>query len=365
MQYGYAFKFMSYDKDWVTKVLVAGLIALIPVFGPIYLLGWMIEIARRESNGRKDLLPESNYSELFVLGLKALVIAIVYSIPAQIITEIVQALVKAQHGTDGAFSSFVLWILIFAFSCLTVAAWIWLYMMIFSAWKKLAETNNLSDGFKFKEVFNDVKDHLKTYIIVFLFYLLSIVINTFGWCVCLIGALFTAPYSNAIFGNVLGQMIIVLNGGSVDEDGTRHINANAPKYTAPAAAAKPAQTVIISQTNTPAGEQPAAPVVTAQAPVVPETPAEPAGEQPASPIETIQAPSIPETPAEPAAEQPAAPAETAQTPSETPAEQPSVSNVAGDTPVSETPSSEEPEKPADDNKSSDENGSAENSDKQE
>ena len=48
MNYSHAFSYVFEDKDWLSKILIAGLISLIPIVGQLYLFGWMIEIVRRQ-----------------------------------------------------------------------------------------------------------------------------------------------------------------------------------------------------------------------------------------------------------------------------------------------------------------------------
>mgnify|MGYP000367712950 CR=1 FL=1 len=46
------FDFIKEDKDWIVKLLIAGLIFLIPVVGQIYAWGWMMEISKRTELGK-------------------------------------------------------------------------------------------------------------------------------------------------------------------------------------------------------------------------------------------------------------------------------------------------------------------------
>lgn len=47
MDFGSSFSFVFKDPDWVKKLLIMGLVTLIPVLGQLVLMGWMAEVLRR------------------------------------------------------------------------------------------------------------------------------------------------------------------------------------------------------------------------------------------------------------------------------------------------------------------------------
>ena len=47
MDFGLAFSFPFQDKNWLQKILIAGLIMLIPIVGWFAVIGWALEITRR------------------------------------------------------------------------------------------------------------------------------------------------------------------------------------------------------------------------------------------------------------------------------------------------------------------------------
>lgn len=52
---GQAFSYMTADPQWMNKVVIMGLVTLIPVAGYLVLFGWMREVFERAKEGRKEL----------------------------------------------------------------------------------------------------------------------------------------------------------------------------------------------------------------------------------------------------------------------------------------------------------------------
>ena len=82
MDIGRSFTYITQDQDWVKKVLLGGVIMLIPVVGPFFALGYMLETMKNVIAGREIPLPEiGDFGGKLVEGLKAWVISFVYALP--------------------------------------------------------------------------------------------------------------------------------------------------------------------------------------------------------------------------------------------------------------------------------------------
>jgi len=88
MNYSLAFSFVKDEKDWILKLLVSGLISLIPVIGQLYLVGWLFEIARRVAAHETVLLPDVSFSSFIKSGFKLTIITFVYMLPSTILSSI-------------------------------------------------------------------------------------------------------------------------------------------------------------------------------------------------------------------------------------------------------------------------------------
>src|SRR5262245_20277607 len=85
MDYGKAFTYVFEDKDWVKKILIGAVIAIVPIVN-FALLGWTVEVMRRVQQGQADIMPDwSEFGELFKKGFMAFVVALVYFLPVILI----------------------------------------------------------------------------------------------------------------------------------------------------------------------------------------------------------------------------------------------------------------------------------------
>ncbi|NJO81490.1 MAG: DUF4013 domain-containing protein [Blastochloris sp.] len=82
MNIGKAFSYVFEDERWVTKVLLGGLITLVPILN-ITTFGYMLKTAHNVAYGNPHPRPEwgEDFGDTFMRGLYALVINFVYFIP--------------------------------------------------------------------------------------------------------------------------------------------------------------------------------------------------------------------------------------------------------------------------------------------
>ncbi|MBN1642920.1 MAG: DUF4013 domain-containing protein [Anaerolineae bacterium] len=87
MDIGRSFSYITEDEDWLRKVLIGGLLTLIPVVGQFYGIGYALEALRNVIHGRELPLPEpvEEFGEKLVQGLLAWVILLIWSLPLIIV----------------------------------------------------------------------------------------------------------------------------------------------------------------------------------------------------------------------------------------------------------------------------------------
>lgn len=206
MKYSEAFTYVFDDSNWFKKILIAGLISLIPIVGQLYLLGWMIEIARRVKAGRENILPTTHFGYFLTLGLKAFLVSLVYSIPLILANIFLRTMGGAavSSETSDTVSFFFMSMSCFGsfFSLLfgIIAAVGSLY-----GYCRLAETDEISAAINISNAWATIKANWQLYLIVFLLEIVTTIIGSLGGVIC-IGVILTAPYAIAIDGHLIGQL---------------------------------------------------------------------------------------------------------------------------------------------------------------
>ncbi len=82
MDYGKAFTFVFEDKKWVTKVLIGGILSLIPIVNLI-VIGYGLKALKNVAEGAAEPLPEwDDFADYFVQGLMSALGGLVWAIPS-------------------------------------------------------------------------------------------------------------------------------------------------------------------------------------------------------------------------------------------------------------------------------------------
>ena len=111
MDIGKSFTFVFEDPNWASKIIIGGLITLIPIVGWLFVIGYLVAIARNIINGDQQPLPEwSDFGQIFVDGIYGFVIAFVYVLPIIVVSCIFWApasLIAPDSGDGGAIHGLV------------------------------------------------------------------------------------------------------------------------------------------------------------------------------------------------------------------------------------------------------------------
>lgn len=220
MDFAKAFTFVFDDRDWLKKIGIAGLIALVSIvltvivigiLGFVLLLGWMIELTRRVINRDPVPLPDwDDFGGYFSKGFKALVVSLVYSLPAILISACVNVIPLIAGGMDsGSGSAEALGsgiaLLSLCLGCFSFIYGIFLAVVLPAAFAQLAVTDNIGAAFRFGEVIGLVRANPGAYVLVLLGTILAQIIASLGLIACGIGVAFTYAYSMAVQGHLYGQ----------------------------------------------------------------------------------------------------------------------------------------------------------------
>jgi hypothetical protein len=186
---GDSFSWPFQDPEWAGKLLVQGLINLIPIVGWIATVGWAVMLIDNYRAGRRVLPPAGFHLErgiaLFVVWL---VWAIVINIPVNILR-------GAADANDSVALNSLAGILGLAVALFLgfLAPSIVLYTY----------RSGFSGGFDLAGIWSNATANPTNSIIAGLLIWVATVIAYFGLILCCIGAIFTFPYGAAIIAGVV------------------------------------------------------------------------------------------------------------------------------------------------------------------
>jgi len=203
MDFGLAFSYPFQDKDWIQKILLTGVISLIPIVGQIAVLGWLIEITARVIRGESDPMPKwEDFGGLFMSGLKAFALGFIFGLPLMIIAfpaAIIDTLVDSESA------AVVFSLLLACLSCLSIIYGLALAFIIPAAYGELAATGSLASALNIGTLIERIRKAPAAYLLAFLGILVASFLAGFGVILCFVGVLFTGAYAYAVEAHLFGQ----------------------------------------------------------------------------------------------------------------------------------------------------------------
>lgn len=192
MQLGDSFTWAFKDPNWLAKMLVQGLIVLIPIIGWMAMLGWMMMAIDNARAGKNELPPAGFHLER---GAAPFFVQLIYGIVLAIIPGILFALGGIlsggnQHSAVGAPFFGLGYLVAFAEGLLIR----FLYPAIFLA----VNRRGFAGGLDIQEVWRLSTFNVGNAIIAALIIWVASIIGGLGVTLCIIPLIFTVPYENTI-----------------------------------------------------------------------------------------------------------------------------------------------------------------------
>jgi hypothetical protein len=216
MDFAKSFSFVFDDPDWVKKLVIGGLVSLIPILGQLLVMGYMISVGRNVIRGNPQPLPEwDDFGQFLVDGLYAFVVSLVYMLPIFVVMCIFffPALAVggafSDNGDAGAIGGL-------ASCCFALFATIyglavgWFFLP--AALARYADTGEVMPAFRFAEIWAISRENLVVYLMALLVTIVAGFIGGLGIIACGVGVLFTQFYAQIITGHAYGQAYLVATG---------------------------------------------------------------------------------------------------------------------------------------------------------
>lgn len=208
-----ALAYITDDDDWLKKLLIGGLLTLIPIVGQFWLMGYLTELLKNVIEGRESPLPEllDDFGDKLVQGLLYTAIGIIYALPLIVIGSIggigigVVTGIAAETDAVGflaALSGTCLGLVMLVLGILTGLVSIY-------AWGRFAETGQFAKAFELSKLFEMIKANLgQTLLVLLVLALLGMVAASVGTAACGIGAAFAGFYAQLVGAFLYGKLYL-------------------------------------------------------------------------------------------------------------------------------------------------------------
>lgn len=185
---GRAFNSPFRDARWITKILIGAVMVIIPIFGWFCLAGYGLRIMRRVVDGADTSLPDwTDFGQLFVDGIKAWIVAIIWSLPTIILS-----------GFGNVADNLLL-------QCLGSLVNIATGMLTAAAIVPVAISGDMADGLQFQAVVNRVLNNLGDYLLLIVMGFVLGLIAAAGAIACIIGVFASIAYALFVHSHLTAQ----------------------------------------------------------------------------------------------------------------------------------------------------------------
>ncbi|MBI5302357.1 MAG: DUF4013 domain-containing protein [Chloroflexi bacterium] len=214
MDIGKAFTYVFEDPKWMMKVLIGGLVGLVPIVN-FAVLGYMLTTLKNVADGQQYPLPEwGEFGAHFMKGLYAFVGVLVYFAPLIVVSCCVGVLGAVASGAVGSTAgrnagdavASVVSILTLCLNCVAGLYGLVAGITLYAPMTRFAmSANQLSLFWDFRANFDFIMKNLSNYIIALLIGIVASIIGSFGIILCGVGILFTAFWSYMVAAYMFGQ----------------------------------------------------------------------------------------------------------------------------------------------------------------
>ncbi len=201
MQYLYTYQYIFQSNDWLVNILLCALCALIPVIGPIVLIGYQFEIVEALHRNPKSIYPSFDFGrfmDYLVRGVYPFVVSLIASVicvPVMLILiygpMLLFAIVAGGAGGGNGEAAVLGVFAMFAFIFIAITAFsLLLSLAIMPMFLRGGLSQNFGTMFDFGFVRDFISRVWKEMLLVFLFLMVSSFVVAFLGCAALCVGLF-------------------------------------------------------------------------------------------------------------------------------------------------------------------------------
>lgn len=205
MDIGKAFTFVTEDESWIKKLLIGGVLTVIPIINLIP-VGYGLRVLGNVKRGAERPLPEwDDWGGDFTKGLMLTLAALIYALPAIVLSTIAAVLSAVYTNYYGELGG-VAAICFFGLQCL-----VWFWTIIVALWMPGAMIRYVATGrfggfFQIAEIWALIAGNLGAYGMAILATIVAGFAAGLGMLLCVVGVIFTSFYSTLVGMHAYGQV---------------------------------------------------------------------------------------------------------------------------------------------------------------
>lgn len=221
MDVGRSISYVFEDSDWLKKVLIGGVLAIIPIFGALVIFGYWIRIAVNVSNGYELPLPEWNdFGGDFIRGLKATVAVFVWAVPLIVLFGCgsipLAVLGSSSNGGLSALGT-LLSIAFWGIGALFGLALLFVAPVVIG---RVVLRDSVSAAFDYNTIIDEARANAVPLLVIVGMSIVLRFVAGFGIILCGVGILFTSFLAFVMMSHLYGQLWRQLGAGAVPAEQT-------------------------------------------------------------------------------------------------------------------------------------------------
>lgn len=208
MDYGKIIKFPMKDKDWIMKVIIGGVLSIIPIVNFIS-SGYQLKVMKNAINKKPGMPEWKGFMDLFVKGLIIFVIALLFMIVPLIIFGAIAGFSAISVIMGDLTNPYNIVLAILPALFIGGILFLIIGFILPMAIAMYAKSDNFSDAFKFSEILNRIKsifgEYLVSYIVIVIFGIilgLIMLIPVIGWIIGFFGTFYLGVVALNMFGEL-------------------------------------------------------------------------------------------------------------------------------------------------------------------
>jgi hypothetical protein len=205
MRFGYSLTFPAHDAHWFRKVFPPACLLLIPILGPLVVLGWACEICRRVIDGRSEELPAVDFQRNVSDGLRLCGIIVVYSLPVFLAAALGGLLASPIFLSEKDVAAGGVASLLCAIECGILWIAVGSGLMAAAAIGRYASGEKFGGVLRPRESMRLLRSAPGAYAIALLAIFPLALLALSGSLICVVGAFFTGVYAAASAFHLIGQ----------------------------------------------------------------------------------------------------------------------------------------------------------------